>query len=112
MIGNGSSDGLGECVWYPAVTLSRLPSKDRVHETPINRAVMTSPYACVLIEVNSDRGKSLVGSPYCVSCELLSAFIADALLFVNIPVSGIFHGRFAQRLAVNKPCLQIVRHLL
>ena len=25
---------------------------------------------------------------------------------------SIFHGRFAQRLAVNKPCLQIVRHLL
>ena len=35
-----------------------------------------------------------------VSCELLSASMADALLFV---VSGIFHGRFAQRLAVNKP---------
>ena len=49
---------------------------------------------------------------YCVCCELLSASIADALLFVNIIVSGIFHGRFAQRLAVNKPCLQIVRHLL
>ena len=27
-------------------------------------------------------------------------------------VSGIFHGHFAQRLAVNKPCLQIVRRLL
>ena len=27
-------------------------------------------------------------------------------------VSGIFHGDFAQRLAVNKPCLQIVRRLL
>ena len=40
---------------------------------------------------------------YCVSCELLSASIADALLFVNILVSGIFHGRFAQQLAVNKP---------
>ena len=39
---------------------------------------------------------------YCVSCELLSAYIADALLFVNILVLGIFHGRFAQRLAVNK----------
>ena len=76
---------------------------------------------------------------YCVSWELLSASIADTLLFVNILVSGIFHGRFAQRLAVNKPvpdkhwwmvclpliaeqntyeicltqeCLQIVRHLL
>ena len=49
---------------------------------------------------------------YCVSCELLSASIADALLFVNILVSGIFHGCFAQQLAVNKPCLQIVRHLL
>ena len=49
---------------------------------------------------------------YCVSCELLSASIADTLLFVNILVSGIFHGRFAQRLAVNKPCLQIVRRLL
>ena len=33
-------------------------------------------------------------------------------LFVNILVSGIFHGRFAQRLAVNKPCLQIIRCLL
>ena len=43
---------------------------------------------------------------------MLSASIADALLFVNISVSGIFHGRFAERLAVNKPCLQIVRHLL
>ena len=42
----------------------------------------------------------------------MSASIADALLFVNILVSGIFHGHFAQRLAVNKPCLQIVRHLL
>ena len=42
---------------------------------------------------------------YCVSCELLSASIADALLFVDILVSGIFHGHFAQRLAVNKPCL-------
>ena len=31
---------------------------------------------------------------------------------VNILVSGIFHGHFAQRLAVNKPCLQIVRCLL
>ena len=31
---------------------------------------------------------------YCVSCELLSASIADALLFVNILVSGIFHRRF------------------
>ena len=40
---------------------------------------------------------------YCVCCELLSASIADALLFVNILVSGIFHGRFAQQLAVNKP---------
>ena len=49
---------------------------------------------------------------YCVSCELLYASIADALLFVNILVSGIFHGRFAQRLAVNKPCLQIIRRLL
>ena len=49
---------------------------------------------------------------YCVCCELLSASIADALLFVNILVSGIFHGCFAQQLAVNKPCLQIVRHLL
>ena len=39
---------------------------------------------------------------YCIRCELLSASIADALLFVNILVSGIFHGRFAQRLAVNK----------
>ena len=28
--------------------------------------------------------------------------IADTLRFVNILVSGIFHGRFAQRLAVNK----------
>ena len=49
---------------------------------------------------------------YCVSCKLLSASKADALLFVNILVSGIFHGRFAQRLGVNKPCLQIVRRLL
>ena len=49
---------------------------------------------------------------YCVSCQLLSASIADALLFVNILVSGIFHGRFAQQLAVNKPCLQIIRRLL
>ena len=49
---------------------------------------------------------------YCVSCELLSASIADALLFVNILVSGIFHGCFAQRLAVNKPCLQIIGCLL
>ena len=49
---------------------------------------------------------------YCESCELLSASIADTSLFVNILVSGIFHGRFAQRLAVNKPCLQIIRHLL
>ena len=44
---------------------------------------------------------------YCVSCELLSTSMADALLYVNICVSGIFHGHFAQRLAVNKPCLQI-----
>ena len=49
---------------------------------------------------------------YCVSCELLSASIADTLLFVNILVSGIFHGHFAQRLAVNKLCLQIIRRLL
>ena len=49
---------------------------------------------------------------YCVWCELLSASIADTLLFVNILVSGIFHGHFAQRLAVNKPCLQIVSRLL
>ena len=48
----------------------------------------------------------------CVSCELLYASIADALLFVNILVSGKFHGHFAQRLAVNKPCLQIVIALL
>ena len=47
-----------------------------------------------------------------VSCELLSASMADALLFVNILVSGIFHGHFTQRLAVNKPCLQIIRRLL
>ena len=49
---------------------------------------------------------------YCVSCKLLSASKADALLFVNILVSGKFHGCFAQRLAVNKPCLQIVIALL
>ena len=49
---------------------------------------------------------------YCVSSGLFSAYIAEALLFVNILVSGIFHGHFAQRLAVNKPCLQIVRRLL
>ena len=49
---------------------------------------------------------------YCVICKLLSASKADALLFVNILVSGKFHGRFAQRFAVNKPCLQIVRLLL
>ena len=49
---------------------------------------------------------------YYVSCELLSASISDALLFVNSLVFGIFHGRFAQRLAVNKPCLQIIRRLL
>ena len=49
---------------------------------------------------------------YCESCELMSVSIADALLFVNILVSGIFHGRFAQPLAVNKPCLQIIRRLL
>ena len=50
---------------------------------------------------------------YCVlRCELLSASIADALLFVNILVSGIFHRCFAQQLAVNKPCLQMVRRLL
>ena len=49
---------------------------------------------------------------YCECCELLSASKTDALLFVNILVSGIFHERFAQQLAVNKPCLQIVRHLL
>ena len=48
----------------------------------------------------------------CVSCELLSASKADALLFVNILVSGKFHGRYAQRLAVNKPCLQIIGRLL
>ena len=48
---------------------------------------------------------------YCVSCELLSASMADTLIFVNILVSGIFHGLFAQRLAVNKPCLQIIRRL-
>ena len=46
---------------------------------------------------------------YCACCELLSASTAGALLFVNILVSGIFHGCFAQRLAVNKPCLQIIR---
>ena len=49
---------------------------------------------------------------YCVSCELLSASIADTLLFVNILVSGIFYGRFAKQLAVNKPCLQIIKRLL
>ena len=49
---------------------------------------------------------------YCVSCELLSASIADAILFVNTLVSGIFNGRFAQRLAVNKPCFKIIRCLL
>ena len=49
---------------------------------------------------------------YCKCCGLLSASIADALQFVNILVSGIFHGHFTQRLAVNKPCLQIVRCLL
>ena len=38
----------------------------------------------------------------CVSCELLSASIGDTLLFVNILMSGIFHRRFPQRLAVNK----------
>ena len=53
-----------------------------------------------------------LNTPPCVSCELLSTSMADALLFVNICVSGIFHGHFAQRLAVNKPCLQIVRRLL
>ena len=49
---------------------------------------------------------------YCICCELLSASKTDALQFVNILVSGIFHGRFTQRLAVNKPCLQIIRRLL
>ena len=43
---------------------------------------------------------------YCVCCELLSASKADALLFINILVSGKFHGHFTQRLAVNKPSLQ------
>ena len=33
---------------------------------------------------------------YYVCCELLSASIVDALLFVNILVSCIFHGHFAQ----------------
>ena len=41
---------------------------------------------------------------YCVSCELLSASIADALLFLNILVSGIFHGRFAQLEEVPNLC--------
>ena len=36
---------------------------------------------------------------YCVSRELLSASIEDALLFVKILESGRFHGRFAQGLA-------------
>ena len=44
---------------------------------------------------------------YYLRCELFSAAIADTLLFVNILVSGIFHGRFAQGLVVTKPCLQI-----
>ena len=37
------------------------------------------------------------------SCELLSASIADALLFVNILVLGKCHGCFAQQFMVNKP---------
>ena len=61
-------------------------------------------------KVSKVAGQSL--DCYCVCSELLSASIADALLFVNILVSGIFHGHFAQRLAVNKPCLQIIRCLL
>ena len=60
-------------------------------------------------KVSKVAGQSL--DCYCVCSELLSASIADALLLVNILVSGIFHGHFAQRLAVNKQCLQIIRCL-
>ena len=64
------------------------------------------------VQKNFVKGCREILDSYCISCELLFASIADTLLFVNILESGIFHGRFDWRLVVNKPCLQIIRHLL
>ena len=46
-----------------------------------------------------ERGKRCTGRANCSSVPLY----CNTLLFVNILVSGLFDGRFAQRLAVNKP---------
>ena len=49
---------------------------------------------------------------YCVSCELLSASIADALWFVNMVCLPLIAERNAHEICLTQECLQIVRHLL
>ena len=49
---------------------------------------------------------------YCVSCELLSASIADALWFVNMVCLPLIAERNAHEICLTQECLQIVRRLL
>ena len=49
---------------------------------------------------------------YCVSCELLSTSIADALWFVNIVCLPLITERNAHEICLAQECLQIVRCLL
>ena len=49
---------------------------------------------------------------YCVSCELLSASIADALWFVNMVCLPLIAEQNAHEICLTQECLQIVRRLL
>ena len=49
---------------------------------------------------------------YCVSCELLSASIADALWFVNMVCLPLIVVQNAHEICLTQECLQIVRRLL
>ena len=49
---------------------------------------------------------------YCVSCELLSASIADALWFVNMVCLPLITEQNAHEICLTQECLQIVRRLL
>ena len=76
---------------YSSVDSRTLQKKSHILFLLLVKAGYTSSPKNIELEVASQTLDC-----YCVCCELLSASIADALQFVNILVSGIFHGRFAQ----------------
>ena len=49
---------------------------------------------------------------YCVRCELLSASIADALLFLNMVCLPLIADQNAHEICLTQECLPIVRRLL